>query len=81
MIVSDRGALPEVAGPGAAVVDVAAEGALAAALVRVLLEPEHREALRRRGRARAADFAPARTAGRLLDLLETVAGAAVTATR
>src|SRR5205814_1005198 len=38
-------------------------------------------ALRRRGRARAADFAPARTAGRLLDLLETVAGAAVTATR
>ena len=81
VIVSDRGALPEVAGPGAAVVDAAAEGALAAALARVLLEPKHREALRRRGRARAADFAPARTAGRLLDLLETVAGAAVTATR
>src|SRR5439155_643341 len=35
VIVSDRGALPEVAGPGAAVVDAAAEGALAAALARV----------------------------------------------
>ena len=81
VIVSDRGALPEVAGPGAAVVDVAAEGALAAALARVLLEPEHRDALRRRGRARASDFAPARTAGRVLDLLETIAGAAVGATR
>jgi glycosyltransferase involved in cell wall biosynthesis len=81
VIVADRGALPEVAGPGAAVVDVAAEGALAAALARVLLEPEYREALRRRGRARAADFAPDRTAGRVLDLLETVAGAAVMAAR
>jgi glycosyltransferase involved in cell wall biosynthesis len=73
VIVSDRGALPEVAGPGAAVVDVGAGGALAAALARVLLEPEHREALRRRGSARAADFAPALTAGRVLDLLEAVA--------
>jgi glycosyltransferase involved in cell wall biosynthesis len=81
VIVADRGALPEVAGPGAAVVDVAAEGALAAALARVLLEPEYRESLRRRGRARAADFAPDRTAGRVLDLLETVAGAAVMAAR
>jgi glycosyltransferase involved in cell wall biosynthesis len=81
VIVSDRGALPEVAGPGAAVVDLGAEGALAAALARVLLHPEHREALRRRGRARAADFAPARTAGRVLDLLESVADAAVTVTR
>jgi len=81
VIVSDRGALPEVAGPGAAVVDAGAEGALAAALARVLREPEHREALRRRGRARAADFAPDRTAGRVLDLLHTVAGATVTAVR
>jgi len=82
VIVSDRGALPEVAGPGAAVVDVGAEGALAAALARVLLEPEHREALRRRGRAHAAEFAPELTASRVVDLLETVArGAALTATR
>jgi glycosyltransferase involved in cell wall biosynthesis len=78
VIVSDRGALPEVVGPGAAVVDVGAEGALAAALARVLLEPEHCDALRRRGRMRAADFAPARTAARVLHLLETVAGTAVT---
>jgi glycosyltransferase involved in cell wall biosynthesis len=81
VIVSDRGALPEVAGPGAAVVDVAAEGALAAALARVLREPEHRDALRRRGRARASDFAPDRTAGRVLDLLESLAGAPMAATR
>jgi glycosyltransferase involved in cell wall biosynthesis len=81
VIVSDRGALPEIAGPGAAVVDVTREGALAAALARVLLEPEHREALRRRGRARAADFAPAHTAGRVVDLLERAAGATLAATR
>jgi glycosyltransferase involved in cell wall biosynthesis len=82
VIVSDRGALPEVAGPGAAVVDVGAAGALADALARLLLEPEYRDALRRRGSARAADFAPARTAARVVDLLETVArGAAVAAPR
>jgi glycosyltransferase involved in cell wall biosynthesis len=75
VIVSDRGALPEVAGPGAAVVEVGAPATLAAALARVLLEPEHCEALRRRGRLRAADFTPERTAARVLDLLETVAGA------
>jgi len=81
VIVSDRGALPEVAGPGAAVVEIGAEGALAAALARVLLEPEHRHALRRCGRARAAEFASDQTAARVLDLLETVAGAAVTVAR
>jgi len=81
VIVSDRGALPEVAGAGAAVVDIGAEGALAAALARVLREPEHRHGLRCRGRARAADFATDRTAARVLDLLQTVAGAAVTAAR
>ena len=75
VIVSDRGALPEVAGPGAAVTDVRDAAALAAALARVLHEPEYRDALRRRGRARAADFAPHRTASRVLDLLETVVGA------
>jgi glycosyltransferase involved in cell wall biosynthesis len=81
VVVSDRGALPEVAGPGAVVVDTGAEGALAAALTRLLREPEHREAVRRRGRSRAADFAPDLTAGRVLDLLDTVAGATVTAVR
>jgi glycosyltransferase involved in cell wall biosynthesis len=82
VVVSDRGALPEIAGPGALVVDVAAEGALAQALVRVLREPEFRDALRRRGRARAADFAPARTASHVVDLLERVArGRAMAATR
>ena len=82
VIVSDRGALPEVAGPGAAVVDVDDPRALAAGLARVLREPEHRDILSRRGRARAADFAPERTTARVLDLLEAVAaGATVTVTR
>jgi len=81
VIVSDRGALPEVAGPGAAVLDAADAGALAAGLARVLREGEYREALRRRGRARAADFTPARTAGGVLDLLERVVGAALTVAR
>ena len=81
VIVSDRGALPEVVGSGAAVVDIGAEGALATALTRVLREPEHREALRRRGRARAADFATDHTAARVIDLLETVAAATVTVAR
>jgi len=75
-IVSDRGALPEMAGPGAAVVDVGAAGALGATLARALSDPEYRDGLRRRGRARAADFTPAATAGRVLDLLESVVHAA-----
>jgi glycosyltransferase involved in cell wall biosynthesis len=81
VIVSDRGALPEVVGPGAAVVDIGAEGALTEALARVLREPEHRDGLRRRGRARAADFAAERTTARVLDLLESIAGAAVAVAR
>jgi len=54
-------------------VDIGAEGALAEALARVLHEPEHRDSLRRRGRARAADFAAERTTSRVLDLLESIA--------
>jgi glycosyltransferase involved in cell wall biosynthesis len=81
VIVSDRGALPEVAGPGAAVADAGDAGALAAALVRVLREREYREALRRRGRARAADFTADRTAGGVLDLLESVVDTTLTVAR
>jgi glycosyltransferase involved in cell wall biosynthesis len=75
VIVSDRGALPEVAGPGADVVDVGSDSNLAGALARLLHEPAQREALRRRGRARAADFTPARTAARVLDLVKSIARA------
>ena len=81
VVVSHRGALPEVAGPGAVVVDVDAAGALAAALGRLLTEPEERDALRRRGRRRAAEFSRNRTASRVVDLLETVAGAPTMAVR
>lgn len=81
VLVSDRGALPEVAGPGAAVVDVGSEHALAAALARLLRDPAEREALRRRGRARAGEFTPARTAARVLDLVESVVHAPSTVAR
>ena len=81
VVVSNRGALPEVVGPGAAVVDIGAEGALTEALARVLREPEHRDGLRRRGRARAVDFAAERTTARVLDLLESIAGAPVAVAR
>ena len=81
VIVSDRGALPEIAGPGATVIDVDGEEGAARTLARLLIEPAQREALRRRGRARAADFTPARTVARVLDLVESVAGAPVMVTR
>jgi len=80
VIVSDRGALPEIAGPGALVVDVAGDDGLATGLARLLREPAQREALRRRGRARATDFTPARTAARVLDLVESVVSATVMVT-
>ena len=73
VIVSDRGALPEVTGGAAVVVDADKEDALASAIAAVLVDPEHAAVLRRRGLARARDFAPAHTAERVLDLLERVA--------
>jgi glycosyltransferase involved in cell wall biosynthesis len=73
VIVSDRGALPEVTGGAAVIVDADKEDALASAIAAVLVDPEHAAVLRRRGLARARDFAPAHTAARVLDLLERVA--------
>ena len=72
VIASRRGALPEV-------VDDAGR-ALAAALARLLGSDHERAALARRGLARAAAFTAARTAGRVVDLLETTAGLATAPT-
>jgi glycosyltransferase involved in cell wall biosynthesis len=73
VIVSDRGALPEVTGGAAVIVDADKEDALASAIVAVLVDRQHAGVLRRRGLARARAFAPAHTAERVLDLLERVA--------
>jgi len=74
VIASRRGALPEVVGDAGLLVDPEDERALAAALARLLGSDHERTALARRGLARAAGFTAARTAGRVVDLLETTAG-------
>jgi glycosyltransferase involved in cell wall biosynthesis len=74
VIASRRGALPEVVAEAGLLVDPEDERALAAALARVLGSPEERAAIARRGVARAAEFTAARTAGRVVDLLQATAG-------
>jgi alpha-1,3-rhamnosyl/mannosyltransferase len=74
VVASRRGALPEVVGDAGLLVDPEDTGALARALARVLDAPGERATLARRGLARAGAFAPARTAGRVVDLLQATAG-------
>jgi len=74
VIASRRGALPEVVGDAGVLVDPEDPRALAAALARVLGSDAERATLRQRGLARAATFTAERTAGRVVDLLETTAG-------
>jgi glycosyltransferase involved in cell wall biosynthesis len=73
VVASRRGALPEVVGDAGVLVDPEDERALAAALVRVLGSAGERADLARRGLARAAQFTAERTAGRVVDLLQTTA--------
>lgn len=75
VVVSNRGALPEVTGGAALAVDAEKEEAIAAGIVALLVDPVQRETLRRRGLVRAAAFVPAATSARVLDLLEQVARA------
>jgi glycosyltransferase involved in cell wall biosynthesis len=56
VVTSDRSSLPEVAGDAALAVDPTDEGALAAALRRLAVEPALRDALRERAGARARRF-------------------------
>jgi len=74
VVASRRGALPEVVAEAGLLVDPEDEGALVAALARVLGSAEERAALAQRGRARAGDFTADRTAGRVVDLLLATAG-------
>jgi alpha-1,3-rhamnosyl/mannosyltransferase len=65
-VVSDRGALPEIAGPGALVVDPAEEESAAQAIAGLLGNEAARRELAARGQARAAEFTWARHARGLL---------------
>jgi glycosyltransferase involved in cell wall biosynthesis len=72
VVVSDRSALPEVAGDAAAVVPCDRD-ALAAAISRLLLDPAARADLVTRGRARAAEFTWERTARETAAVYDEVA--------
>ncbi|HKB26086.1 MAG TPA: glycosyltransferase family 1 protein [Methylomirabilota bacterium] len=73
VVVSNRGALPELVAEAGLVADAERPADLAGALARVLADPGVRAELRRRGLARAGLYTAERTAGRVLDLLRRVA--------
>jgi len=73
VVVSNRGALPEVTDGAALVVDAERVDAIAAGIAAVLVDPAQRQTLRRRGLVRAAAFVPAATSARVCDLLERMA--------
>lgn len=72
VIVSDRGALPEVAGDAGIVVNAEDSVALAAAMCRVASDPELRARLSAGALARAAHFSWAKAAEDLLSVLREV---------
>ena len=67
VIASNRGALPEVVGDAGALVDPTDDAALAAAIERLLANPQERVARAEAGRVRARLFTWSATAARLLD--------------
>ena len=72
VVSSHAGSLGEVVGDAALTVDPRDEGAMAAAIVKVLTEPGLGESLRTRGLEQAARFTWERTARETLKLYETV---------
>jgi glycosyltransferase involved in cell wall biosynthesis len=74
VIASTAGALREVAGDAALLVDPHDVSGWAAAITRVIDDPALRADLRARGVARAAQFSWSQTARRVLDVLAGVAG-------
>ncbi len=81
VIASNRAALPEIVADAGLLFDPEQEGEIAFALVRVLSDPAFADDLRRRALARAGLYAPARTTGRVLDLLREVQDGAFAAPR
>ena len=70
---ANRAAIPEVVDQAALLFDPEQVGEMTRVLVRGLTEAGLREQLRARGFARAREFSPRHTSGRVLDLLEQVA--------
>jgi glycosyltransferase involved in cell wall biosynthesis len=73
VVTSNASSLPEVAGDAALLVDPHDVPAIAAAIARVLSEPDLAGDLRVRGRAQAARFSWERTARETLALLRGIA--------
>jgi glycosyltransferase involved in cell wall biosynthesis len=74
VVASNRGAIPEVVGDAALLVNPEDPAAMASAMERVLSSEQFAGELRQRGLSRAREFAPDRTAGRVLQLLKQVGG-------
>ena len=74
-VVSNRGALPEISGPGALVVDPADQPETARALLSLLGDTAARRALAERGRAHARQFTWARHVEGLLEVYREAVGA------
>jgi glycosyltransferase involved in cell wall biosynthesis len=74
---SNVSSLPEVAGDAAEMFNPSDEGDVAGAIARVLLDPEHRAALVRRGLGRVDGYRWEKTASLTLDALEDVASGRV----
>jgi glycosyltransferase involved in cell wall biosynthesis len=72
-VVSNRGALPEVVGDAAIVVDIANDRELPQALIRIASDAGLRDDLARRGLVRAAGFTWDRSAQITLDVLRAQA--------
>lgn len=72
VITSDRGALREVAGDAALLVDPKQPSAIASAMRRISADPSLREALKAKGRQRAAQFSWDETARRLIEVVKRV---------
>ena len=74
LVCSRRGALPEVAGDGAAYANPEAPGATAAAILSLAQDADRRTTLAAAGRVRAHAFDTAAAAGKLLALRATLVG-------
>ena len=81
VIASNTTSLPETTGDAAELVDPTDVQAIASAIERVVTQPRRRAALAARGSQRARDFTWARTAERLLAVLEEVAKSPVASRR
>jgi glycosyltransferase involved in cell wall biosynthesis len=74
VIASDRGSIPEVAGPAALIADVDDIDQFAAYIQRVLTDKTEAERLRQLGYAHAAQFTWDKTAQRVLEIYEQTIG-------